>query len=145
MIILVSKIAVEWPSHLSYDKGRANVDEFYDGAHGAITKKRSIFYNKRLIDIFLLAMAIGKKTESRKKLKKPSITLNRESFTKKEIWMMCSVVLSDDKADLETITHPKEIVKTCEEYANGGIDKVMDADKKNSVGSYEEMLDELLL
>ena len=141
---MVSRIAVEWPPYLSYDKSRGDVDKFYDGTNGAIKSRDSIFYNRRLIDIFLLALAVGKQIKSRRKLKKPSITLSRDALTPTEIWMMCSVVLADSEADLETVADPKTIVRVCEEYANGGIDIVMNADNRSHTEFYERMLEEYL-
>ena len=137
------RLQAEWPQNLSYDKGDKDIDDFYDSINGAIRDEGSIFHGKRQIDIFLLAMAIGKTANNRIKLKSPSNSIRRDALTERETWQMCSIVLSEKDAGLETLADSKNLVKICEEYANGGMKSLMALDKhKTDVsGQYEEALE----
>jgi len=135
------RIQADWPMHLSYDKSDSNIATFYSGVNGAVTEKNSIFYDKRLIDIFLLAMAIGKEQNSKEKIKTRSDSIRRDALTEKEVWMMCSVALAE-RSELDILANSKELIKICEEYANGGIKTLMALDKGGSDVSsqYEDFL-----
>lgn len=135
------RIQADWKLHLSYDKSDPNIENFYSSINGAVTDKGSMFYNKRQIDIFLLAMAIGKEQNNREKVTLHSDSIRRDALTEKEVWMMCSVVLAEC-SDLTALAEPREIFKICEEYANGGIQTLMALDKSGSNvgGQYEDFL-----
>lgn len=135
------RIQADWPMHLSYDKSDSNIENFYSSVNGCITEKSSIFYGKRQIDIFLLAMAIGVEHNNREKVKKPSDSIRRDALTEKEVWMMCSVALAEEST-LDILADSKELIRICQEYANGGVKTLMVMEKRGrSVGGeYEELL-----
>ena len=134
----------DWPDYMSYDKKNNEIAAFYSSIGGAISQRGSIFYQKRQIDIFLLAMAIGKQKQLRTKLKSRSDSIKRNALLEKEVWLMCSVALAEEK-DLAVLGNPAEIVKICEEYANGGIHTLISMHKMQGVlEPFEESLDELL-
>ncbi len=134
----------DWPTHMSYDKNDGSVEKFYSSINGALVEKNSIFYNKRQIDIFLLAMAIGKKRDAKESIKTPSQSIRRDALNEQEVWLMCCVALSDNDAGLETLADPKKLIKTCEEYANGGIKILMQLDSQPDINNkqYEEFLED---
>ena len=136
----------DWPTHMSFDKSRGPVERFYSSINGALTESSSIFYNRRQIDIFLLAMAIGKARNAREPIKNPSQSIRRDALTEQEVWLMCCVALSDEGAGLDTLADPKKLIKTCEEYANGGIDILMQLDSQTDVNNkqYEEFLEKAI-
>ena len=140
------QLQADWPVYMSYDNGDSDTDRFYHTGKGAILEESSIFYQKRQIDIFLLAMAIGKEQKTRKPLGKPSNSIRRDALTEEEVWLMCCVALSEDDANLETIADPKKIVKICEEYANGGIKTLIQLDTQTDINNqqYEESLERAL-
>lgn len=134
----------DWPDYMSYDKKNSEIASFYSSIRGVVTQRGSIFYQKRQIDIFLLAMAIGKQKQLRIKLKGRSDSIKRNALLEKEVWLMCSVALAEKK-DLAVLGNPAEIVKICEEYANGGIHTLISMHKMPGVlEPFEESLDELL-
>ena len=140
------RIQAEWPPHLSYDKSDQSIDDFYSNIKGVIRDENSIFYEKRQIDIFLFAMAIGKSQNSREKIRKSSNSIRRDALTEEETWMMCGVVLGEEKAGLDVLSNTKELIKTCEEYSNGGIKTLMVMEKerlsKGIMESYEIFLED---
>ena len=138
---IAKRIQADWPLHLSYDKSDPNIESFYSSIEGRVTEKASIFHDKRQIDIFLLAMAIGVEQNNREKIKKPSDSIRRDALTEKEVWMMCSVALAEDPR-LGVLADSKELIKICQEYSNGGIKTLMVLEKGgNDVkGEYEDFL-----
>lgn len=139
------RLQADWPENISYDK-IPEIDDFYSTVKGTIRDASSIFYKKRQIDIFLLAMAIGIELGERKKLTKPSQTIPRNVLTEIEVWMMCSVALAEERA-LDILANPPKIIKICEEYANGGIKTLMSINMQSGPvisEPYEEYLEKLL-
>ena len=143
----ISKIRLlvsNWPEHISYDKSNEDVVDYYGKYNnGYTTKKHSFFYGKRNLDIFTYAMAIGKHYNTKRALKSKSISLPADSLKENEIWMMISVVFSEPNVDIKILSDGKEIVKICEQYANAGIEKLIDMDK-NGADSFTENFQELL-
>ena len=132
-----------WPTHMSYDRSDSDVDRFYSSINGVFLEENSIFYNKRQIDVFLLAMAIGKELDAKKSLKKPSQTIRCDALLEEEVWLMCCVGLSEDDASLDTLADPAKLIRTCEEYSNGGIKKLIQIEKQSDPNNkqYEEFLE----
>jgi len=121
----------DWPHDMSYDKANEDVARFYDtldDGESAIRADTSMFYKRRQVDIFLLAMAIGHARKNRKKVSRPSMSIRRDALKEKEVWMMCSVALAEE-GRLEVLADPPHVVRICEEYANGGINELMKMDK----------------
>ena len=131
--------------HLSFDKSDGSIEAFYNSVSGRVAEKASIFHNKRQIDIFLLAMAIGVEQKNREKVKKPSDSIRRDALTEKEVWMMCSVALVEEPR-LDILAESKELIRICQEYANGGIKTLMALEKSGSNvgGQYEEFLTDVI-
>ncbi len=140
----VKKIIVDWPEFLSYDNSDDKIKSFYSEQEGEKTKSSSIFYGKRLLDIFLLAMAIGKQSGTRTKLVNKSRSMPRSALTEEEIWMMTCVALTEEEGELKVLTEPKDIVNICEEYANTGIRKLIALDYGSSISDPLEPYEELL-
>ena len=134
---IAMQLQSDWPHDMSYDKDNAEAARFYgvSGGDGAVGDDTSIFHRKRQVDIFLLAMSIGRAKNNRKKVARPSMSIRRDALTEKEVWIMCSVALAAEKR-LEVLADPARIVRICEEYANGGIDELMRMDK-SGMGSDE--------
>ena len=142
---IAKRIQADWPLHLSFDKSDGNIEAFYSSVDGRITEKSSIFYGKRQVDIFMLSMAIGMEKGSREKVKKPSESIRRDALEEKEVWMMCSVALETEPR-LDILADTKELIRICEEYANGGIKTLMVLEKtgNNTSVQYEEFLTEII-
>ena len=137
------QLQADWPNHMSYDKSNSDVDKFYSYTNGVIMEQESVFYKKRQIDIFLLAMAIGKEQNNRVKVKKPSQTIRCDALHEEEVWLMCSVVLAEEGTDLDVLADPPRLIRICEEYANGGIEYLMQLEKQTDLNNkqYEESLE----
>jgi hypothetical protein len=145
--IAKKKLIVDWPDYISYDNSNEKVSDFYDDRKGATQNPNSIFHGKRLLDIFLFAMAIGRYYDLREPLKKKSRTMPKDALKDNEVWMMTAVALATSTT-LAILTQPREIVEICEEYANGGIRTVIAMDNggtpENWLQSYEDRLKSLL-
>ena len=130
---------------MSYDKANDEAAKFYDitSDGSAIGADTSIFYKRRQIDIFLLAMAIGFARKNRKKVTRPSMSIRRDALREKEVWMMCSVALAEE-GRLEVLADPPRVVRICEEYANGGINELIKMDKSvRESEKYEDSISRL--
>lgn len=140
----VMQLQAGWPHDLSYDKSNSKADDFYSSIKGAITEPSSIFYGKRQIDIFLLAMAVGYEEKRRKKVSRHSRSIRRDALSEREVWMMCSVALAEEKT-LDLLANPSHVIQICEEYANGGIDTLIRMDEYggNGLDQYEESVEQL--
>ena len=135
-----------WTRDLSFDKDDKDVEKFYSSSRGAIMERSSIFHQRRQIDIFLLAMAIGYSEKKRKKVVRHSRSIRRDALTENEVWMMCSVALAEEKT-LDLLANPQLVIQICEEYANGGIDALIRLDMEPGSGyqQYEESIEQLTL
>lgn len=140
------RIQADWPMHLSYDKSDSDIDEFYSNIKGNLKQDSSIFYGKRQIDIFLLAMAIGKSMNNRVKVKMQSNSIRRDALTEEETWMMCSIALAEEDAGLDALSNTRELIKTCEEYSNGGIKTLitMERTAHDRIKTYEDFLERVI-
>lgn len=141
------RMTAEWPEYISYDIEEVDVGEYYSVDTGAVTQRRSMFYNKRLIDIFLCAMSIGCKLKRRKPIKKRKKTIPKDSFQEDEIWVMIATALSEE-IDLGMLEDSKVVVSVCEEYANGGIKHLMRIDRRFAEDGqlgFEEELKKLIM
>ena len=145
----VSKIlTVDWPKYMSYDNLHEKTAEHFSEREGVINKPGSIFYKKRLIDVFLFAMAIGRQEGLRTLLGRKSMTIPTNRLKEEEVWLMCSVALSENKSDLDILTKPDEIIKICEEYANTGIKTMIALDygyKSDPSEPYEKLMEENII
>ena len=141
---IAKRINADWPLHLSFDKSDPKIEAFYSSIEGRTAERTSIFYGKRQIDIFLIAMAIGVEQGNREKVTKPSDSIRRDALTEKELWMMCSVALATNP-QLDILANSKELLRICHEYANGGIKTLMALEKSGSgvIDAYEDFLTEV--
>ena len=93
-------------------------------------------------------MAIGKHKEARKPLVKPSKSIPVDFIKENHIVSMLGVAFSDDSIGLEILQNPKELRVICEEYANGGIEFLIEMkklrDHDNPLSEYEKEFFKLL-
>lgn len=142
------KLTVDWPDLVSYDLSNDRIASYYSDREGVTRKRGSIFYDKRLLDVFLVAMAIGKQKGYRTKLEKKSRSMPTNALREEEIWLMTSIALAEENSDLDILTKPEEIVKICEEYANTGINTLITLDYNTSLSDplqpYEKFFEDTL-
>lgn len=145
---LSKKLTIDWPKNMSYDISDERISDYFSERVGVVTKRGSIFHKKRLIDVFLFAMALGKQKGLRTPLGKKSNSMPTDALKEEEIWLMSSVALSEKDADLDILTKPEEIVKICEEYANTGVKALIALDFSTSISDplepYEKLMEENL-
>ena len=53
-------------------------------------------------------------------------------MTEKQTWAMIAVALAEDESDIFTLKDGNKIYRICEEYANGGIEMIIDWDEGGS-------------
>ena len=143
-----------WPSAVSYDKSDFDVAKFYSQA-GGVTQpsSQSLFSKKKLTDIFMFSMALGKASKLSQDFKSSqdkSMTIDIEFFASQPhyIWMMIATALEETDGDMEIFEHPEKIVNICEKYANYGIKLLMDldgdADGSRPYKGFEDKFEDLL-
>ncbi len=121
---------------VAYDGARPDVRAFYDKVEGQKSTRGGFFEGKKLTDIFIYAMCLGKsENESRnfeidgvtgKTDRRATIDLEYFANQPEYVWMMVSVALNETKdlngnPTMEIFKEPKKIIEICEKYANGGI------------------------
>lgn len=131
--INANHITVGW-GDFSYEKGKKGKEKethpiaiFYSQSedNSALKKEESIFYQKTAWDIFVCAMAIGIKMNKRKKIESKSSTIPISAIHGRIIPILGAILGMED-VDLEILNDPTQIRTICEEYANGGIELLMD-------------------
>lgn len=151
--ISVKKLTATWPK-VGYDGKDEGVLNFYRKVSGTTTDRKSLFAHKRLADVFIFAMALGKNEG----LKKPyehtgdrKATIDMEYFatTPDYVWMMIAIAIVESNGDLSIFENPEtKIIDVCEQYANYGIRLLMDMEERATVSDphkgYEEKFEELL-
>jgi len=142
------KLTVDWPKNMSYDISDQRTADYVSERVGVVTKRGSIFYKKRLLDVFLFAMAKGKQKGLRTPLTKKSNSMPTDALKEEEIWLMSSIALSEKNSDLDILTKPEEIIKICEEYANTGVKDLIAIDFSTSISDplepYEKLMEDNL-
>lgn len=145
----IKRIVADWPDDISYDSSDDKIKNYYSQSDGAVSKRSSIFHGKRLLDIFMFSLALGKNTGYRTPLNSKSKSMPKEALTEEEIWLMTCIALLEKNGDLNVLTDPREIVNICEEYANTGIRKLLSIDLGSSISDplapYEELLEKQML
>ena len=145
---------LSWPD-VGYDDADENVRAFYSQSTGTTTNKHSIFYKKFNTDVFITALALGKKAGKngiRKDFSdgKKAKNIPSEVFAKnpKYVWMMIAIALEETHGDDKIFESYGKLVEICEEYANYGIHLLMELDEKASVDDpyfgFEEKMQELI-
>ena len=145
-IVDVGTIRANWPKYIGYNKSNAKVELYYDDKkkEGAKNKKTSFFYGKTGLDIFLMAMALGKEIGSMTLTPKGGRANNlpTSSLTDATMWAMISVALSEEDTDLDTLTDGKKIYEICEGYANTGILPLITLDETGEIGNYQSQFED---
>ena len=138
----IGTIRGKWPKYIAYNKKDTRISDFYSdkGKEGARNKKQSFFYEKTGLDIFLMAMALGKDIGSKTPIPKGGRANNlpTSSLTDATMWAMISVALSEEDSDLNTLTDGKKIYGICEGYANTGILPLITMDETGEIGNYQK-------
>ena len=147
------KIVAGWPS-VGYDGENERVREFYAKASGTVKSRTSMFAQKKLADIFIFAIALGKnagikKDYAKKTDRKDTINIEYIASQPEHLWMMISIAIEESNGDLEIFREPRaKIIDVCEQYANYGIELLMNMEGRASTSDpyigYEEKFDELL-
>jgi len=154
MVDIQQKMLLSWPD-VGYDEADDKVRAFYSQNTGTTTNKHSIFYKKFATDVFIAALALGKKAGKngiRKDFSdgKKAKNIPREVFANnpKYVWMMIAVALEETHGDDKIFENSGKIVEICEEYANYGIHLLIGLDEKASVDDpyfgFEEKMQELI-
>ena len=125
-------ITGNWGKNLSYEGKDDRVKDYFGAARKAINNPSSFFYGKTALDIFQLAMAVGKYYGVRKTIVDKKQNLPKNSLTEKQTWAMIAVALAEDESDIFTLKDGNQIYRICEEYANGGIEMIIDWDEGGS-------------
>lgn len=147
------RILVGWPGKIGYDDSDEKVAAFYAKLSGTTTSKTSMFAKKKLVDIFIYAMALGKhagiKQDYKKRSdRKDSIDVEYFASQPEYVWMMISTALEETDGDITIFEKPEKIVEICEQYANYGIKLLIEMENKITTRDpyigYEEKFEELL-
>jgi len=105
-------------------------------------------FNKDEKEVFSLAVKVGFFYSIREKLKKPQALVQLTTFSDGEIKNMIVIAYAVLK-DINKIFEGKEVVKICEEFANGGIRKLyslfMETTEKDDIRIIEDVIDDLKL
>ena len=149
-------IVLDWPD-IGYDEKDDRISKFYSQQTdvGVTSNKHSIFYKKKAIDVFIAAMALGKKaghkkdfSDGKKASNIPKEVMGRNSTY---VWMMIAVALEETGGDHTIFEQGHKIVEICEQYANYGIRELMEIDSQASADDplrgfeteFQELLDEI--
>ena len=152
----IKKITADWDEYWSYDTANDSKKIFFsrDSPTSAVNTVGSFFHNKLLWEVFVYAMAIVKylydksEGEGRQPFKQTRGTIPI-AYTKEEhLHAILGLVFSLKETDMSIINRPGDIRKICEEYANGGVEKLIEfeenRDASNPVLTYEKELFEFL-
>tara|TARA_B110000438_G_C15594566_1_gene555339 strand:+ start:57 stop:599 length:543 start_codon:yes stop_codon:yes gene_type:complete len=124
---------------IGYDGSRDDVAIFYNKIAGQKAKRGSFFEGKKLTDIFIYAMCLGKAefgTLEFQKNKEGKLDIRRnidlEYFANQPeyVWMMVAIALDETKdaegrPTMDIFKEPRKITEICEKYANGGIGELI--------------------
>lgn len=151
--ISAKKLTAGWPK-VGYDKEDERVLNFYAKMSGTITDRKSFFTRKKLADVFIFAMALGKnagikKPYNNKGDRRDTIDMEYIAATPEYVWMMIAIAIEESGGDLTIFENPKtKIIDVCEQYANYGIQLLMDMEERASASDpyigYEEKFVDLL-
>jgi hypothetical protein len=142
--IRIKKLTYDWDKYFAYDVSNEDHKIFYSQNHpnSAVNDKNSFFYGKILWDVFIYAMAIGKYTNNRKEFSRKTGTIPIEYAKEQHLYSMIGLIFSLSDVDLSILRQPKEIRKICEEYANGGVDVLIEFERTrspdNPISEYEK-------
>lgn len=147
------KLTAGWPK-VGYDGSNDKVLQFYLRESGATKNRNSLFASKKLADIFIFAMALGKeaglkKSYEKKKDRRETIDFEYIAGDPIYLWMMIAIAIEESDGDLAIFANPREgIIDVCEEYANYGIDLLIEMDTGGTTSdpfsAYHEKFNDLL-
>lgn len=151
--ISAKKLTAGWPK-VGYDQ-QDQVLAFYAKRSGTTTDRKSFFDRKKLADVFIFAMALGKhagikKPYDNRRDRRDTIDMEYFAVTPEYIWMMIAIAIEESGGDLTIFEDPKtKIIDVCEQYANYGIQLLMSMEDRANVSDpyigYEEKFEELLV
>ena len=151
--ISARKFTAGWPK-VGYDGENDAIKNFYAKYSGKTKDRTSFFASKKLADIFIFAMTLGKKEGIKKPYekksdRKESIDFEYIAQQPEYVWMMIAIAIEESNGDLEIFRDPQtKIIKVCEEYANYGIELLINMEDQNKTSDpyagYEKKFDELL-
>ena len=151
--ISAKKLTAGWPK-VGYNGEDEDVRNFYARISGTIKDRKSFFVHKKLADVFIFALALGKHAGIKKPYEKKGDrrdTIDMEYFASRPeyVWMMIATAIDESNGDLGIFEDPKSrIIDVCEQYANYGIQLLMDMEGRASASDpyigYEEKFNDLL-
>jgi hypothetical protein len=150
------RILLGWPNKIAYDGNIPEVVAFYSKASGETQRRKSFFESKKLTDIFIYAMCLGKHAGIPADYVKKDGKIDRRATIDVEyfasqpeyVWMMIATALEDTKGNMDIFKDPAKIVEICEKYANYGIHELIEMENDVSgddpYRGYDKKLSELL-
>ena len=146
----IKKLTYDWDEFFSYDTSDENKKIFFSKEHpnSAVKDKNSIFYDKLLWDVFTYSMAIGRYVNHNPPFSRKGGTIPIDAAKEHHLYSMLGLVFSLPKVDIQILKQPTEIRKICEDYANGGVEKLIEFERTrendNPISEYETALMEFL-
>ena len=120
-----------------------NIEKSLQSQYNSIKDGQSFLKGSEHAEIFLFAMAIGLRRGERKKLESPYPLVVCSGFRPKDRAMIVSVALKEKGQ--EVLADRNEIRKIAEEYANAGIEEVIElANMMPSEGAIAIVEEEIL-
>lgn len=145
------QLPIGWFSkNFYYDVNDVDVNNFYSQNENKspIVTSTSIFYQKRLWDIFRYSLALGVHDERQLDFKRSSATIPTDHMHDQDIVAIFAAVFSVKDVNLEILQEPKKIQTICENFANYGVRKLMlinsQVDPANPIMAYESQLNEII-
>ena len=134
----IRSITYDWDEHWGYDTSDPDKKIFLSQTHpdSATNSKNSMFYGKINWDVFLYAMAIGRNEGLRKPFSSKGPTLPIDALKPRHLYSIIGLIFSlgnqknEEKVEIDILKRPKEIRKICEEYANGGLERLIEFHKQ---------------
>ena len=152
--ISARKFTAGWPK-VGYNGENDAIRNFYSKYSGKTKDRTSLFAFKKLVDIFIFAMTLGKKANIRKSYerksdRRESIDFEYIAQQPEYVWMMIAIAIEESNGNLDIFREPQtKIINICEEYANYGIELLIDMEERQNSTSdphagYEKKFNELL-
>ncbi len=104
-----------------------NIERSLQKDYNQLKESRALFEGKENADIFLLAMALGLKSRTRKRLEVPWGIVNTPGFSAEAKALIVSIAVKEGGASV--LSDRNEIRRIAEEYANGGFEELKEISK----------------
>ena len=124
-------------------RDRLYIEESKKGKYEYL-KKEDIFKDKSNKDLFLLAMVIGFKNNLRKELKRKNGFVRTEYLNEDDIALIDALGL-EETDNTEFLLDQEKIFEIAEEFANTGIDFLMDQICGSDFSSIERRFEKLVI